>query len=180
MTTHSNFMEKALIEAQEALDRGEFPVGCVIVDDENIIASGSRQGTTGVVASETDHAEILALKRLESYGPVDRNRLTLYCTMEPCLMCFGAILISGIRRIVYAYEDVMGGGTRCDLSRLPALYSERPVVIVPHILRDKSLCLFKRFFSNPRITYWKNSLLSQYTLSATPTAAHLKDQTISR
>jgi tRNA(adenine34) deaminase len=167
--THSFFMEKALTEAQQALDRGEFPVGCIIVDAENVIASGSRQGTTGIVANETDHAEILALKQLEAYGPVDRSRLTLYSTMEPCLMCFGAILISGIRRIVFAYEDVMGGGTRCDISRLPALYSDRPVAIVSHILRDKSLCLFKRFFSNPLNTYWKDSLLSQYTLAAAST-----------
>jgi tRNA(adenine34) deaminase len=166
--THSFFMEKALAEAQNAFDRGEFPVGCIIVDAGDIIASGSRQGSTGMVASETDHAEILALKQLESRSPVDRSRLTLYSTMEPCLMCFGAILINGIRNIVYAFEDVMGGGTRCDLSRLPPLYSKEPVVIVPHILRDKSLRLFQHYFSNPRNTYWKDSLLSQYTLNALP------------
>ena len=175
--TSSVFMEKALIEARQALDRGEFPVGCIIVYEDSVIASGSRQGTTGLVASETEHAEILALKQLEACTPpVDRSKLTLYCTMEPCLMCFGAILISGIRRIVYAYEDAMGGGTRCDLSRLPALYSERPVTIIAHILRDESLCLFKRYFSNPLSTYWKDSLLSQYTLAATPTAPPLTDQ----
>jgi tRNA(adenine34) deaminase len=182
MMTPSVFMEKALIEARQALDRGEFPVGCIIVYEDSVIASGSRQGTTGVIASETDHAEILALKQLEAYtSPVDRSKLTLYCTMEPCLMCFGAILISGIRRIVYAYEDAMGGGTRCDLSRLPALYRDGPpVTLIPHILRDESLCLFKRYFSNPLHTYWKNSLLSQYTLAATPTNPSLNDQTISR
>ena len=79
-------------------------------------------------------------------------------------MCFGAILISGIRRIVFAYEDVMGGGTRCDLSRMPPLYGSRPVHLVPHVLRDKSLFLFKSFFSNPDNTYWKDSLLAAYTL----------------
>lgn len=161
-------MEKALAEAAQALDRGEFPVGCVIVYQEKVIASGSRRGSTGAIASETDHAEILALKQLEAYGPVDRSKLTLYCTLEPCLMCFGAILISGIRRIVFAYEDVMGGGTQCNLSQLPALYSSQPVSVVSHLLRDKSLCLLQSFFSNPLNTYWKDSLLSQYTLSAAP------------
>ena len=162
---HSFFMEKALTEARQALDRGEFPVGCVIVHEGKIIATGSRQGTAGDLVSETDHAEILALKQLERSAPVDRSRLTLYCTLEPCLMCFGAILISGIRHIVFAYEDVMGGGTRCDLGRMPPLYGSRPVILVPHILRDKSLFLFKSFFSNPDNTYWKDSLLAAHTLS---------------
>jgi tRNA(adenine34) deaminase len=85
--------------------------------------------------------------------------------MEPCLMCFGAILISGIHRIVYAYEDVMGGGTGCDLSRLPALYSGTPVEIVPHLMRDRSLALFKTFFSRPDNLYWKHSALADYTLA---------------
>ena len=163
---HSFFMEEALDEARQALERGEFPVGCVIVRKGKIIATGSRQGTAGDLVSETDHAEILALKQLERSAPVDRSRLTLYCTLEPCLMCFGAILISGIRHIVFAYEDVMGGGTRCDLGRMPPLYGSKPVHLVPHILRDKSLFLFKSFFSNPDNTYWKDSLLAAYTLSA--------------
>jgi tRNA(adenine34) deaminase len=163
---HSFFMEEALVEARHALERGEFPVGCVIVHEGKIIATGSRLGTAGNLVSETDHAEILALKQLERSAPVDRSRLTLYCTLEPCLMCFGAILISSIRHIVFAYEDVMGGGTRCDLGRMPPLYGSRRVDLVPHILRDKSLFLFKSYFSNPDNTYCKDSLLAAYTLSA--------------
>ena len=62
---HSFFMEEALAEARQALERGEFPVGCVIVHEGKIIATGSRQGTAGDLVSETDHAEILALKQLE-------------------------------------------------------------------------------------------------------------------
>lgn len=163
---HALFMEEALAAARQALDRGEFPVGCVIAHNGKVVAGGSRQGTSGEFVSETDHAEILALKQLERSAPVDRSQLTLYSTLEPCLMCFGAILISGIRHIVFACEDVMGGGTRCDLSRLPPLYSSLPVTLVPHILRDKSLFLLKSFFSNPDNTYWKDSLLAAYTLSA--------------
>ena len=80
-------------------------------------------------------------------------------------MCFGAILISGIGRIVFAYEDVMGGGTRCDLSSLAPLYRERDIDIMADVLRGESLTLFKRFFSDPRNTYWKGSLLARYTLA---------------
>ncbi len=95
----------------------------------------------------------------------DRSEFTLFCTMEPCLMCFGAILLSGIGKIVYAYEDIMGGGTRCDLTKLPPLYKNRQISIVPNILREESLELFKTFFANPENNYWKGSLLAEYTLS---------------
>lgn len=164
--THACFMEKALTEANLAYSRGEFPVGCVIVHENRIVATGSRQGTVaGNPVSETDHAEILALKQLERIEmPVDRCQLTLYSTLEPCLMCWGAILISGIRSVVYAYEDIMGGGTRCDLANLPQLYSGQPVTLVRHMLRKQSRDLFKRYFSNPDNVYWKDSLLARYTL----------------
>lgn len=164
--TDAWFMEQALKQANHALSVGEFPVGCVIADETNILAVGSRQGTADGQANETDHAEMVALRQLfeggrdEKFGP-----LSVYCTMEPCLMCFGAILISGIHRIVYAYEDVMGGGTRCDLSRLPALYSGTPVEIVPYVMRARSLALFKTFFSCPDNLYWKHSALADYTLA---------------
>ncbi|MDO9263076.1 MAG: nucleoside deaminase [Desulfosalsimonadaceae bacterium] len=160
------FMEQALIQAEYAFSAGEFPVGCVIADQTKILAVGSRQGTAGGQANETDHAEMVALRRMaDAAGGETAGPLSVFCTMEPCLMCFGAILISGIHRIVYAYEDVMGGGTRCDLSRLPALYSGAPVRIVPYVMRDRSLALFKAFFSRPDNLYWKHSVLADYTLA---------------
>ncbi|QTA91682.1 nucleoside deaminase [Desulfonema magnum] len=160
------FMKKALEQAKKALSAGEFPVGCVIAHQNKILVNGSRNGTTGDSANETDHAEMVALRRLTDMGEnADRNEFTLFCTMEPCLMCFAAILLSGIGKIVYAYEDVMGGGTQCDLTRLPPLYKNRQISIVPDILREESLELFKAFFANPDNNYWKGSLLAQYTLS---------------
>ncbi|MCJ7806888.1 MAG: nucleoside deaminase, partial [Clostridia bacterium] len=75
------------------------------------------------------------------------------------------LLISGVTDIVYAYEDAMGGGTRCDLSRLPPLYQDMSVSVVPHILRADSLQLFKTYFSNPQTVYLKNSFLATYTLN---------------
>lgn len=81
---------------------------------------GERINSRGRKPSEIDHAEIIALRNLENLAlPADRRRMTLYCTLEPCLMCFGAVLLSGIGTLVYAYEDVMGGGTACDHSGLP-------------------------------------------------------------
>jgi tRNA(adenine34) deaminase len=163
-----HFMRKALIQAQAALKKGEFPVGCVIVAANTVVASGARTGTAGQMVNETDHAEMVALRQLaesRGSGPFESGDLTLYSTLEPCLMCFGAILLSGIGRIVYAYEDVMGGGTGCDLTRLPPLYREKKVGIIPHVLRSESLMLLKSFFSDPQNTYWRGSLLSEFTLN---------------
>jgi tRNA(adenine34) deaminase len=173
MPTHEYFMKIALEEAKKSLAANEFPVGCVMVYDDQIVASGKREhsrtltraGTT-LAANELDHAEIMALRHLVAGQlEIDHSRVTVYCTMEPCLMCFGALLLSNIHTIVYAYEDAMGGGTSLPLSHLTPLYREIKVSIVPHILRDESLLLFKEFFLNQDNSYWRNSFLADYTLS---------------
>ena len=159
------YMTKALEQAEAALAAGEFPVGCVMVYENKIIASGARENSTENNTNEIDHAEMIALRLLsELETKIDLKKVTLFSTLEPCLMCFGALLISGIRKIVFAYEDAMGGGTRCDLSNLPPLYNENQVSIIPDILREKSLHLLKTFFANPENTYLKGSLLATYTL----------------
>ena len=163
---HTRFMQEALDLARAALDRDEFPVGCVMEYEGRIITSGRRTGTRRAIPSELEHAEMIALRNLESLaGPVERGKITLYATLEPCLMCFGALLISGIGRIVYAYEDAMGGGTACDRSSLPNLYKHNGISIVPGICRQESLALFKTYFARPDIDYWRGSLLAEYTLS---------------
>lgn len=78
-------------------------------------------------------------------------------------MCYATMLLSGIRRFVWAYEDVMGGGTNVDLARLNPLYAEMKTELVPGVLRNESLALFQDFFK--RYSYWQNSLLSRYTLA---------------
>ena len=79
-------------------------------------------------------------------------------------MCFSTLILSGVRTIVYGYEDAMGGGTKVMLTDLPPLYADMNVKVVPNILRDQCLMLFKRFFSDTQNEYWKDSLLAQYTL----------------
>jgi tRNA(adenine34) deaminase len=81
------------------------------------------------------------------------------------MMCLGAMILSGISEIVYAYEDIMGGGTNCDLTKLTPLYKDCRISIVPNVLRQESLELFKAFFKNPKNSYWRGSLLAGYTLS---------------
>ncbi len=159
------FMAFALELAEIALKQGDFPVGCVIADGETIIAQGRRTGTATGMANEIDHAEINALRSLNTIAPNnDRSRLTIYATMEPCLMCFSAIMLSGLGRIVYAYEDIMGGGTGCDRSSLSPLYRDSSLTVVAGVLRARSVALFQRFFTDSGNAYWADSLLSRYTL----------------
>ncbi len=105
---YEHFMGKALDQAKKALSAGEFPVGCVMVHQDKIMATGSRKGTVGDFPNEVEHAEMIALKRLiDLKVNTDKNRIVLFTTLEPCLMCLGALILSGISEIVYAYEDVV-------------------------------------------------------------------------
>ncbi len=160
------FMKKALDRAEHALAEGEFPVGCVMVYQDKILVTGSRKNTTGDATNEIDHAEILALRRLtELKGSIDPAKITVFCTMEPCLMCYSALILAGIGEIVFAYEDVMGGGTGCDLSRLKPLYKNSSISVIPGVMRPESLKIFKDYFSDPANHYWEKSLLAEHTLA---------------
>ncbi len=159
-------MKKALDQAEHALAEGEFPVGCVMVYQDKILVTGSRKGTIGASRNEIDHAEMVALRRLiEIEDKIDPAKITAFCTMEPCLMCYGALILAGVGKIVFAYEDAMGGGTGCELSRLKPLYKNSSVTVVPGVMRAESLNIFKTYFSNPANSYWKQSLLAEYTLN---------------
>lgn len=160
------FMKEALKEAIKALDCNEFPVGCVIVSENQIIARGKRKKSFSQIPSEIDHAEINTIRELEKNFPLlPKNKMTIYATMEPCLMCLSAITLSGFKKIVYAYEDIMGGGCSINRKNFPLFYQKKFPEIISGVLRNESLDLFKKFFSSPDNIYWKDSELSKYTLS---------------
>ncbi len=161
-------MQIALEQAEEALTQGEFPVGAIFVYEDQVVASGRREHSQerNDTVNEIDHAEIVALRNLLNQSTtIPLAEITIYSTMEPCLMCYSTMILNGIRKIVYGYEDVMGGGTNLPLQQLNPLYKEMHIELVPDVLREQSLSLFKRFFSNPANNYWKDSLLSSYTLN---------------
>jgi len=158
------FMDCALQEAEKALAMGEFPVGCVIASGDEIVASGGRRDSAST-APELEHAEIVAIRRLMREKPgLDPASLTVYSTMEPCLMCFGTLVVNGCRRIVYAYEDVMGGAADLPLEYLRPLYKNMTLTVIGGVRRRQSLALFQRFFA-ARPAYLRGSLLAEYTLA---------------
>ena len=159
------FMLKALEQAEQALSMGEFPVGCVLVYNDSVLVTGARYHSTADSHNEIDHAEMTALRRFADLEKeIDRERVILFSTLEPCLMCYSAIILNGIRQIVYAYEDVMGGGTNLDLKQLNPFYQDMQISVKAHVLRERSLALFKEFFSDSKNSYLKGTLLAQYTL----------------
>ncbi len=159
-------MQKALDQARNALAKGEFPVGCIIEYKGEVLVTSSRIGTTGSVSNEVDHAEMIDLKKLTQIPQdINRDKAALFSTIEPCVMCLGATILSGIGKIVYAYEDVMGGGTQCNLHKLTTLYAQSPISVVSNIMRTESLALFRAYFQDPDNRYWEGSLLATYTLN---------------
>ena len=163
---HIHFMKQALKEAEKALHRDEFPVGCVMVYGEQTVASGSRFFTTGAERNELDHAEITALTRLIHERPtISRKDVVVFSTLEPCLMCYGALVVNGIRKIVYAYEDVFGGGTDLALTSLKPFYRNMRIDVVPGVLREESAALLKAYFSNPKNDYLKGTPLAEHALA---------------
>ena len=164
MKTNNFFMSKALTLAREALAAGEFPVGCVIESGGKVIATGNRRSTRGK-SNEIDHAEIVALRNvLEDCVDVDLSKVTVYSTMEPCLMCFSTLIVNGVKKFVYGYEDAMGGGTNLPLNQLAPLYQGIQTEIEAGVMREECLQLFKTFFSEGGSAYLKDTYLAQYTL----------------
>jgi tRNA(adenine34) deaminase len=135
----------ALQQAREAAAAGEVPVGSVIVIAGSVAGAGAnRTRRDGVV---TAHAELIALAAAEqATGDFRLDGAVLYVTVEPCLMCLGAILQARVARIVYGADEPKFGalGSRFDLLGHPAL---RKISITAGVLADEAAALLKQFFS---------------------------------
>ena len=108
MMVDKDYMQLALIEAQQAMTIGEVPVGAIIVKDGVVIASAHNERER--THDATAHAELLAIRK--ACAALDTWRLsgaTLYVTLEPCAMCAGAIMNARLDRLVYGAADSAGG-----------------------------------------------------------------------
>ncbi len=142
-------MQEALELARQAYQEGEIPVGAVVVFEGNIIARAHNEKE--IQQDATAHAELLALRRAADY--LGRWRLTdvaLYCTLEPCPMCAGAMVNARLGTLVYASRDPKAGaaGSIIDLLRMPGLNHQVKVRQGP--LQEESAQLLSEFFENMR------------------------------
>jgi len=100
---HIRFMSEALQEAENALQRGDRPIGAVVVHGDKIIARASNSFETE--RSHLAHAELKALLACASYLYVHGHECIIYSTCEPCVMCLGAIVMANIRYVVFGMPD---------------------------------------------------------------------------
>ena len=151
-------MKQALKEAQKARDADEVPIGAVIVMQDTIIARGYNQVET--LNDSTAHAEIIALTSAFNYlGSKYLPGATIYVTIEPCIMCCGALYWSKIARLVYGAPDPRHGGltllspgsdrNREGLGMRPVRLHPK-TVIVSNVCAEECSILLKDFFKSKR------------------------------
>ncbi|MCS7077008.1 MAG: nucleoside deaminase [Bacteroidia bacterium] len=143
---HEKYMRIALHQAQNAFEKGEVPIGCVIVSNptQRIIAKSYNQVET--LQDPTAHAEIIAITSACAYiGAKYLNDCTLYVTLEPCLMCSGAIFWAQIPHLVFGAYDTKYGLTH----QTQGLLSKR-VEIIGGILEKECKSLIQTFFKQKR------------------------------
>ena len=137
------FMKKALLEAEQAFEKGEVPVGAVIVVDNKIIARA--HNLTELLNDVTAHAEMQAITSASNFlGGKYLNNCTLYVTLEPCQMCGGALFWSQISNVVYGASDPERGCISLNNKLHPK------TKIKGGILEDQASSLLKRFFIEKR------------------------------
>ena len=147
-TNDELFMQEALKEAKKAYELLEVPVGCVIVKDNKIIARGYNQRESR--QSSLAHAEMIAIgKACEKLGTWRLEDCDIYITLEPCLMCSGAIINSRINRVVYGALEPKFGAHQ-SLTNVFEINFNHKTSVLPNVLEKESNELLKSFFKKLR------------------------------
>lgn len=151
MPTDHDFIKIALEEAQEAYRRGEVPVGAVLVLEGNILA---RTHNSPIMRNDpTAHAEILALRQAgEKFGNYRLTGAELYVTLEPCIMCAGAIIQARISRVIFGARDPKCGAVVSLYNILADKRLNHQVEITEGILPEECGEIISRFFQQKRVT----------------------------
>ena len=145
----TNFMELALAEAEAAAQRGEVPVGCVIVQDGAVVARAGNRTLTD--KDPAGHAEILALREAaRALGSERLSACDLYVTLEPCTMCAAAISFARIRRLYYGAPDPKGGAVDSGVRFFSQPTCHHRPEIYGGIQWAKAAALLKDFFAARR------------------------------
>lgn len=144
MTTDERFMNMALDEARAALAQDEIPIGAVVVADGMVIGRG--HNLTETLHDVTAHAEMQAITAAEVYlGGKYLNQCTLYVTVEPCVMCAGAIAWSQLGSLVFGAKDEKRGYQRYAPEAL-----HPKTAVVSGVLEEECAAMMKDFFKEKR------------------------------
>ena len=147
--TDEDFMRAALAEAEVSREQGEVPVGAVVILDGIVIARG-HNAVIGL-SDPTAHAEIVALR--EAARAVGNYRLTgatIYSTIEPCVMCAGALVHARIARLVYGAKDPKAGAVESHFGVCTTDFLNHQVSIKGGILEDECRRVLQSFFRDRR------------------------------
>ena len=142
-------MREALVEAERAAEAGEVPVGAVVVQGSEIVGRGRNQPITA--SDPTAHAEVVALR--EAARTLGNYRLTgvrLYVTVEPCLMCVGAMVHARVGTLIFGAREPKAGAVVSSQQALSHPALNHRVEVVEGILADESRELLQRFFQARR------------------------------
>ena len=149
METNVKYMLEALSEAKLAALEDEVPIGCVIVKDDQIIARAHNQRDK--TNNPLGHAEVLAIKKAsEVLKDWQLVNCELYVTIEPCLMCAGAIIQSRISKVVYGAPDLKGGAFGSSIDVLTAKDINHRPEVISGVLLDECSQIIKDYFKSKR------------------------------
>ncbi|GAA5445455.1 tRNA-specific adenosine deaminase [Microbulbifer sp. NBRC 101763] len=143
------FMRRALELAELAAERGEVPVGAVLVQDGKIIGEGSNRPIGNCDPSA--HAEIVALRRAaEGKQNYRLPNTTLYVTIEPCTMCFGALVHARVNRLVYGATEPRAGVVESQLKLGEAGFFNHKIAVESGVMAEEAGKLVREFFHGRR------------------------------
>lgn len=146
---HEIFMNAAIEEAKKAEALGEVPIGAVVVKDGEIISRGYNLRETS--QNPITHAEILAIQEAaERLGSFRLEDCTLYVTLEPCVMCSGAIVMSRVDTVVYGAKDPKGGTVDSLMHLLNEPKFNHRAEVISGVLEEECGTMLKEFFRNLR------------------------------
>ena len=149
MEQHEPFMQAALAEARHGLAAGEVPIGAVLVVGERIVARAFNQPITS--SDPTAHAELLVLREAGKAG--GNYRLTdavVYVTLEPCLMCVGALVHARVRQVVYGAPEPKTGALVSAIRGLELAGLNHQFEVTGGVLEDECRRLIQDFFKEKR------------------------------
>jgi tRNA(adenine34) deaminase len=149
MESDANYMDLALSEARKAAAANEVPIGAVIVSEGAVIGSGYNQPVFGV--DPTAHAEIIALRQAARHqGNYRLSNATMYCTVEPCIMCAGAMIHARIDRLVFGTPDPKAGSAGSIYNVLTDPRLNHSIDVISGVREDECALLLREFFAKRR------------------------------